>query len=148
MRSWPSSLLEQYPFDPAGPTRHPERPWWTWMEALPGLRVPGWVRSGPVEYRFEVDGRQGMEPGAFEMMTQIDREHPLPPPGRRVGQLWSTASGDLLFVRRSPEGSFSWLVDDLGFVFLVRDLACPWLAPWSAPETKPSVEVATTGDTR
>lgn len=79
---------------PQAPGAHPERPWW-----VRGTRSDGWaIRWGLPGNRgwFAQDpkGRGHDLPGTFdEAMAAIEREHPLPCPEPRCGQVWVWPEG-------------------------------------------------------
>lgn len=74
---------------PQAPGAHPERPWW-----VRGSRSDGWI------LRWGLPGNRGwfaQDPGGRghdllgtfdEVMATIDREHPMPLPEPRCGQVW------------------------------------------------------------
>lgn len=162
MRPWTDALSAAYPTRPVpreewGRREYarvvPDRPWW---------RFPDIVRSaaGEVSYYKDIavrldgarivqeDKRRVFASGVAEighltrnvpkggswqaerirLAEEIDRIAPIPHPGFRVGQLW--ASADVGQVRLLTCSEDIAMVSD--FPFLIADMACPWLAPWSS----------------
>lgn len=77
------SKWHQYP---QHPDAHPEKPWWRKQYKRRGdgsLEHLAWRRT---------DGRMesalAVERGLIDILDAIDREHPLPPPEPRCGQVW------------------------------------------------------------
>jgi len=68
---------------PQAPGAHPQRPWWTaiaWSRVGDEITVTSWYRHG------------GHRTGG-ENLSAIDREHPLPAPPPRCGQVWVWPDG-------------------------------------------------------
>lgn len=163
MRTWPAKLAELYPLPPA-PLHNggdPLRPWW-YLD----LGARGWVRlPDRATIRLYQDTRDDRAKEALgladdaslaEQRAQYDHKHPLPHPGRRVGQIWANEEGEAVFIDFSyvtngvaagriyhpGEEPTSHLRHTAGnahierYPFLVHDTVCPWFAPW-APAGQP-----------
>lgn len=117
MKPFPKILQEKYPCKPGCV---PERPWWT--------AEPGSVCA------IRVDGRQATREDFSEdySMESTDTMFPIPHPGIRSLQAWANESGKIILVDLA--GATQEELAEGGYVYLLADPICPWLAPWSAAE--------------
>ena len=162
MKPWPLDLLKNYP--PGGPyaLHFPGRPWWQ-HGSMPGaaaqrndgLRVDQRGRIFVIA-GLPNDADDEYASGNVEgLITALDRDHPMPHPGFRVGQVWMRVERDANYgyqiIGLRPEGfvvavepqpgapalqcythhGLAKLLDD---AFLLGDTCCSWLAPWAPPE--------------
>jgi len=85
----------------------------------------------------------------LDFLAEVDRRYPLPHPGFRAGQVWSTKHGvSVTVLQRGIAGGqakedFVLIVEPCGlqrtpdvvmqeaYPFLLADPACPKLSPWS-----------------
>jgi hypothetical protein len=114
----------------------PERPWWyTSRLGLDGVDL----------YRRSHDTR--IFAFTVKEVAAHDAAHPLPHPGYRAGQVWAREDGSSVVVSRALLHENSVLLDIAGsgwkhtdfdrvWPYLMADLACPHLAPWSPAEVK------------
>jgi hypothetical protein len=117
-----------------GEARHPDRPWWRWVayEDRKGDERDMLVR---------IDGREAaaMAVSVLEIAEEIDREHPLPVPPPKCGQVWVRGHVESMLVARS-EHVLWWGDGDSAPVkewppagaVLVAGPGAPW-APMGAP---------------
>ncbi len=123
MLTWPEALSLAYPFPP-DVTRFPGRPWWV-------LREGTWSRSGG---EILAAGLDPLNSTVVAQVENIDNTYPLTHPGFRVGQVWGNAEGEASMVIGMHNDNPVWgRTSPDGYLFLVHDVVCPWLAPW-APE--------------
>ena len=152
MKPWPVALLERYPRDPHSGTSWPTRPWWVrnYSGGAGGEYGAIWQRTATtpdgVTYTIATwdsehipgDGERG---GTWRTrrltdveieaeLAHIDRDHPLPHPGLRVGQVWARDDGEAFQVSKLDFDGTPFGYDTEG-CYLVADPCCPWLAPWS-----------------
>lgn len=113
MKPFPEAVQKAFPLSNL---RLPERPWWQRY------------RVGLVE---RIDGTFA----SIDEIERVDAETPVAHPGYRVGQIWCTERGDCQMVVHSDMGNAERLAT-FGYVYLVADLACPYLAPWAPVEGK------------
>lgn len=131
MRAWPSEITEDYPLP--DDVHWPERPWWKKKDEF----------HFGTHFVARRDNKFVHDLSSVEAAT-IDRLHPLPHPGFRVGQVWGNEFGDAQIVQRveggaplvlrlSPICSHEPLIAMScdRFCFLIADPCCPHLAPWS-----------------
>ena len=155
MIPWPAKLLDLYPFPAAELVatfgeivrdRDPLRPWW-FVE--PTAIKPCWRRTDRREVLFYQDGWHGRISIAklAEQRIEVDKDHPLPHPGFRVGQVWADEDGNATQITAKwtdGSGPIASLIIGSGpisaptlrenYYFLVHDAVCPWLAPWAPAE--------------
>jgi hypothetical protein len=92
-------------------------------QSLPYIgSYPSWLRS---------DGQTAEE---GESLLDIDREHPLPHPGFRAGQVWADDLGNSIVLQFVNHSSAVLTEFSVSFQYLVHDPCCPWLAPWAPVE--------------
>jgi hypothetical protein len=95
-----------------GEARHPGRPWWRWVayEDRKGDERDMLVR---------IDGREAaaMTVSVLEIAEEIDREHPLPVPPPKCGQVWVWL-GDAVTERSvvSRHSGVAWFQAEVGRV--------------------------------
>jgi hypothetical protein len=111
-----------------GEARHPDRPWWRWVayEDRKGDERDMLVR---------IDGREAaaMAVSVLEIAEEIDREHPLPVPPPKCGQVWVWPTGFAATVQAvDPTG----LIDPEG----ARRGGVVW--PCTTPVTLPAAPYA------
>lgn len=149
-RPWPKLLTDLFPMV----DRHEDYPWW---KRLKEGRDNFWVRSIGGEYILA----EGLSDLAVAMlMDESDTSNPLPFPGIRVGQIWALPYGtedgpdkrriytgtDVFLIGESDGAGDRFLVQgtwiprsellpllDNEHAYLLSDILCPHLAPWSAP---------------
>lgn len=132
MLSWPQVIVEQFPLPG---DRRPYAPWWRleWCAAGYGQWCRRWVRSDGKIVSFSDKVTEA------DLIAQMDRDHPLPHPGIRNGQIWADAEGRSVSVGSGIYKTIGQVTEEAlvlrGLVFLVSDQACPWLAPWAPVET-------------
>jgi hypothetical protein len=120
MKPFPSAVQEAFPLSSL---RLPDRPWWK-------------------QYRIGLVERGDGTYASTDEIERIDAENPIPHPGYRVGQIWCNDRGDCQMITQSNASrvasseEFGHLAD-FGYVYLVADLACPHLAPWSPVSQHP-----------
>lgn len=140
MREIPQVLRDCYP---CAPGCIPARPWWRVGDGHSRNGGPRRVRSDGVEihendyeaFCVTLTDRAGSALAASAsdidaLMARIDREHPIPHPGRRAGQVWGNAQGRAVVLLTGETGLFA----PQQYPFLLADPCCPWLAPWAPPE--------------
>lgn len=139
MKPFPKELQEMFPHAPG---QVANRPWWRQA-----------VRTAVA--RRSDESILARDPDA---LRDYDEAHPLPHPGIRVGQTWAWLSereegrimGVATILEYDPDresGPYrcahwlfggEWIVDEelhrlLQHGYLLVDVVCPHLAPWSAP---------------
>jgi len=133
---------------PQAPGAHPQRPWWS-------RRDGRWTRAETADIPGFFEERGLYYPGgntAEPTLARIDREHPLPAPPPRCGQVWVWLDGDgdwfpyrfeMLVVGVDHNGRACWANNPIG---ILSD--GPWPppgavlvaghgAPWAPPEWEP-----------
>jgi len=151
VKPWPEEILKRYPRVDSELYR--SRPWWSSTPLALHRRDGRQVSTqktvtGTLLLRFRTGDELQVE------MERIDIESPLPHPGFRVGQIWAredgSARGVQAFDGNTPIVLAKGSTQTLGvwsdhakpiplpseFCYLIVDLACPWLAPWSPAEEK------------
>lgn len=137
------------------------RPWWMFPEIVKGSpdsirddKRVGWRRDGTTIWQrgkrqlfTQGPGSSGLswaevpKDGSWQgervnLATLVDTTNPLPHPGFRAGQVWADETGTTVVVTRMTQG-IPWFENGRGsgyirdYPYLVADLCCPHLAPWS-----------------
>ncbi len=159
MKLWPADLLARYPLPPGDGSDWPLRPWWgpgpcrrddkaAIISAMTPLK--GMFMTQVFQGYFE--GRPTGEPAptVAGVMALLDAAHPVAHPGYRAGQVWGADDGSAVslgrvdgvegheqFVIAGGHAYTRWTCKDLrehGYIYLVADPCCPWLAPWAPAE--------------
>ncbi len=113
MKPFPDPIQRLYP---CAPDRLPDRPWWR--------RIHQDVRSSALLLRQDF-GEQKL-PVWSNNAESYDREHPIPYPGHRPGQMWCNAHGQVFWVMYAAHDAASYLgVEVTGAAVHVLSLFSP-----------------------
>lgn len=143
MKPFPEAVQRAFPM--LG--RLPERPWWCCVQHY----------EGQSRYRRMDDINRPRDSAAWipleslvftihptaDYAAKADSQNPIPHPGFRAGQIWAAEDGDSILLISCDDGepyaTGKWWPDGeflRYYPYLVADLACPHLAPWSPVEGK------------
>lgn len=102
------------------------------------------AQVGAKTFMYKVERKGSWQELRLKVATEMDAQFPLPHPGFRVGQVWANEEGwATTIISTFPDAPGCRIVcgtgpigEEIGerYPYLVADMVCPWLAPWSPRE--------------